>query len=236
MRHGFTFDGVNSSQFAVYISGEGTFDGTARDISQVEVPGRNGSLILDNGRYKNIDLTYPAYIVSNFADNFAALRSFLLSKTSYKELADDYHSDEFRLARYKGNISPKLFQYNKAGSFNIVFDCKPQRFLVSGKTVLTLTANGSVTNPTAFDALPLIRVYGSGQLGVGSDTVTIGSHSYTYIDIDCDTQDAFYGSTNCNGLITLSGDRFPVLHNGANGITLGTGITKVEITPRWWRL
>ena len=90
MRHTFTFDGTSSSQYAVYISGEGTFRGTARDVSIVDVPGRNGSLVLDNGRYQNIELTYPAYITAAFGSNFASLRSFLLSKTSYKELSDTY--------------------------------------------------------------------------------------------------------------------------------------------------
>lgn len=236
MRHEFTFDGTSSSQYAVWISGEGTFNGTARNVSQIEIPGRNGSLILDNGRYNNIDLTYPAFITRDFAANFAALRSFLLSRTSYRRLADDYHSEEFRLARYKGGVSPKMTQYNREGSFDLVFDCKPQRFLLSGETAQTFTTDGSITNPTLFESRPLIRVYGSGALGVGDDTVTIAAHNYTYIDLDCDIQDAFFGSTNCNSLITLSGDSFPGLHAGANGITLGTGITQVEITPRWWRL
>lgn len=236
MRREFIFDGVNSSRYAVWISGEGTYNGTARSISAVEIPGRNGSLILDNGRYNNIDLTYPAFITRDFGANFASLRSFLLSRASYRRLSDDYHSDEFRLARYKGNIAPKLTQYNREGSFDLVFDCKPQRFLVTGEIVQTFNTDGSITNPTLFDACPLIRVYGSGVIGAGEDTVTIAAHSYPYIDLDCDIQDAFYGSTNCNGLVTLSGDTFPVLHEGDNGITLGTGITKVEITPRWWRL
>lgn len=235
-RNAFRFDGVSSSLYAVFISGEGTFNGTARDVSEIEIPGRNGTLLLDNGRYQNIDLTYPAFIVDSFNTNFQALRSFLLSKTGYCRLEDDYHTDEFRIARYRGNIQPKTTQFNREGEFEITFNCKPQRFLTSGETVTTLTADGTISNPTLFDARPLIRVYGSGTLGVGADTITIGAHSYTYIDIDCDTMDAYFGSTNCNDKITLSGDTFPVLHNGSNGIDLGTGITKVEITPRWWRL
>lgn len=235
-RNAFRFDGSSSSLFAVFISGEGTYNGTARDVTEIEIPGRNGTLVLDNVRYQNIDLTYPAFIVDSFNANFQALRSFLLSKTGYCRLEDDYHPDEFRLARYRGNIQPKMTQFNREGEFEISFNCKPQRFLVTGETVQTFTADGTITNPELFEARPLIRVYGAGDLGIGSDTITIAAHSYPYIDIDTDVQDCYYQSNNCNGYVTITGDMFPGLKAGATGIDLGTGITKVEITPRWWRL
>lgn len=235
MRHEFKFDGVSSSLYSVYISGEGTFNGTSRDVDTIDVPGRNGSLILDNGRYRNIDLTYPAFIVHNFDSNITGLRSYLLSRTNYCRLEDDYHPEEFRLARYTGGMTPKMTQYNREGTFDITFNCKPQRFLITGEAVTTLTADGAITNPELFEARPLLRVYGTGDLGVGTETITIAAHPYPYIDIDCDIQDAFYDANNCNQYVTITGDTFPGLMPGANGITLD-GPTKVEITPRWWRL
>ena len=231
-----TFNNVSSETFSMFISGEGTFNSTARNVQTYNVPGRNGALVIDNGFYDNLAVSYPAFIVKSFDANFGALRAFLLSHIGYFKLTDTYHPTEFRMARFTGNVQPKMSQYNTEGSFTITFDCKPQRFLTSGETVTTLTADGSISNPTKFASKPLIRVYGYGALGVGSETITIGSHSYTYIDIDCDTEDASYSGNNCNSLITLTGDSFPELASGANGITLGTGITKVEITPRWWTL
>ena len=85
-----------------------------------------------------------------------------------------------------------------------------------------------------FDAKPLIRVYGVGELGIGSETITITKGATEYIDIDCDIQDCYEGLENRNGLVSLTD--FPTLPSGNTGITLGTGITKVEITPRWWTL
>ena len=231
-----TFNNVSSSTFSLYISGEGTYDGTARNVQTFNVPGRNGTLVIDNGYYDNISVSYPAFIVDAFDANFSALRAFLLSHIGYFKLSDTYHPTEFRMARYTGNIAPKMTQYNREGEFTITFDCKPQRFLNSGETVTTLTADGTVSNPTLFDSKPLLRVYGYGDLGIGSETITIASNAYTYIDIDCDTENAQYNTVNCNSLITLTGDAFPVLQPGANGITLDGNITKVEITPRWFTL
>ena len=46
--------------------------------------------------------------------------------------------------------------------------------------------------------------------------------------------DAFYGANNCNSMISLTSGDFPELVPGDNGITLGKGITKIELIPRWW--
>ena len=46
----FTFDGVNSERFGLWISGAGTYDTPERDVALVSVPGRNGDLEFYNGR------------------------------------------------------------------------------------------------------------------------------------------------------------------------------------------
>lgn len=236
MMNELSFNGVRSSTFSLFISGEGTFNGTARNVQSYNVPGRNGALVIDNGFYDNISVQYPAYIVEHFRANFGALRAFLLSHVGYFKLSDTYHPNEFRLARYTGNIQPKMTQYNREGSFTISFDCKPQRFLTDGENVHTFTADATIDNLTFFPAKPLIRVYGYGDLGIGAETITIAQNDYPYIDIDCDTENASYNTVNCNSLITLAGDTFPVLDAGETGITLDANITQVDITPRWWTL
>lgn len=226
----FSFDGVNSSTFGILISGEGTFNSTERDVSIVEVPGRDGNLIIDNGRYRNISVTYPCFFTNQAS--FNGFRAYLMSKVGYFVLADTYHPTEFRMARFIGNIAPKTTQYNKEGEFSVTFDCKPQRFLISGNSWNTFTSDANIYNPTLFDSKPLIRVYGSGTLGVGENSITVDSNNYPYIDIDCDTMNAFYEATNCNSLITGA---FPVLHSGTNGILIDT-FTQVDIKGRWFTL
>ena len=103
----------------------------------------------------------------------------------------------------------------------------------SGETATTFTANGSISNPTDMPSKPLIRVYGSGSLTVNGTAITIASHTLSYIDIDCDLQEAYCGATNANQYITAL--EFPTLDSGANSVAL-SGVTKVEITPRWWQL
>lgn len=228
-----TFNNVNSKTYGVYISGTGVFNAPARDREFVQVPGRNGDIILDHGRYQNIEITYPAFIVRDFASNIRQWCNKLLEPTDYVRLEDTYHPDEFRLAVLSQGMEVDPVAWLAAGSFDLRFNCRPERFLKSGETATTFTANGSISNPTDMPSKPLIRVTGAGTITVNGTAIEIASHSLSYIDIDCDLQEAFCGSTNANQYISLS--EFPKLDSGANSVAL-TGVTKVEITPRWWRL
>lgn len=235
MRNYFTLDGMDSRSFGLYISGQGVFDSPAREISFIQVPGRNGDLIGMSTRLQNGTLTYnDSFIFENFQDNLAAFRAFALLKPGYRRLIDTYNPDEYRMVTFAGPLNVSPTNVNKAGKFNLIFNCMPQRFLRSGDRVIELTASGSIMNPTLFDAQPMLRVYGSGVLGVGSTNITIASHSYAYMDIDCATGRAYYTATPLDDKVTLNTIDYPVLAPGANGIVLGNGITKVIITPRWW--
>lgn len=235
MRNYFVFDNKDFRDFGVYISGRGTFSAPARSYDLVSIPGRSGDLVGFETRLENQEITYPAFICRNFNDNISALRSFLLSRKGYKKLSDSYHTDEYRMAVYVGPFEPEVGENNLIGEFDLVFNCKPQRYLVSGDTVTTLNATGTINNPTLFDSQPLLRIYGAGILGINSESVKI-TQADVYTDVDCEMMDAYKGNVSKNAYIELSSNDFPVLKPGNNTITLGTGITKVEITPRWWRI
>lgn len=235
MRQYLIIDGHDSRDYGVYISGQGTFGSPAREYELIDIPGRNGALIGQERRFETAAVTYPAFIVRNFKDNITAFRSLIASRNGYFRLEDTYHPDEYRLAIYRGGLEPDVLDNNKAGRFDVTFECKPQRFLKTGEDVVTLTATGTINNPTDFDARPLLRVYGAGVLGIGSQSITI-SAADVYTDIDCDIMEAYKGTTSRNAYITLSGNDFPTFAPGTNNISLGSGISRVEITPRWWRI
>ena len=74
MRNYLLFDGHSSKDYGVYISGLNTFGGAERDVEVISVPGRNGDLTVDNGKYKNIHVTYPAFIYDKFDMNVSAFK------------------------------------------------------------------------------------------------------------------------------------------------------------------
>ena len=176
-----TFDGENSGDYGIYITGAGTFNAPKRDAEMVTIPGRNGSFALDHGRFENIEVTYPAGLYgsdeSDFADKIAEARAWLCSKKGYVRLQDEYNPNEYRLAVYKSGleVSPALL---KAGEFDLVFECMPQRFLTSGETAETIASSGdTLTNPTLFNARPLLMVTGYGGLTLNGNPIEIISQA-----------------------------------------------------------
>lgn len=242
----FTFDGQNSLDSGIYITGEAVFNAPERVVEMISVPGRNGALAIDQGRFENIEVTYPAGCfasnMTDYADKVSQFRNILASRYIYKRLTDTYHPDEFRLGLYRSGLEVDSVRYNTAGEFDITFDCKPQRWLVNGETSQTFTGSGTITNPTLFPSRPLLAVTGSGILTLGSQTMTIiaRSSSSSVIYIDCETQESWEvvssAKVSRNDYIQNAGESFPVLSAGSNTVGLGSGITRVVITPRWWRL
>ena len=232
----FTLDYVSSAAYGVIISKAGVYGGPERAYESVNVPGKDGAVIFDLGYYKNVTPYYECGLLHDGA-NLDDFRAWLLSHTSYCRIADSYHPGEYRMGKPINGLDPDMYASLRVGKFRLDFDCKPQRFLNSGLETTTLTSTGTITNPTLYTAKPLIRVYGYGSLGVGSDTVTIEQHpNLSYIDIDCDIQDSFYGSTNANQYVKLSGSEYPVLKPGVCNIRLTGSVSRVIITPRWWTL
>ena len=145
-----------------------------------------------------------------------------------------FHPEYFRLARYNGSFEV-MSKDRLTAAFNVVFDCMPQKFLKSGEQITTLKTSGSITNPTNYIAKPIIKIYGTGVVKIGSAAIKIVKPGNAFIEFDCDLLNAYEGSDNRNSNIELIGEPI-LLSNAINGITLGNGITKVEIKPRWYTI
>lgn len=229
------FGKMDTRQFGVGIYGNQLAKAPERDREFVSVPGRNGDVILDNGRYNNITVPYKAYIIDNYNANIRGLRNALFSQHGYQRLEDTINPEEFRLAEaipFDIDEAGVL----RAGEFEMQFNCKPQRFLKSGERIIEITSATTIMSPYLEDAKPLIRAYGTGDLIINDieiDVVTANG----YTDIDCDLMEAYKDTmaVNCNNNIMLMSGEFPKLSYGANTITF-TGFSKLEIKPRWWIL
>lgn len=174
-----SFDNTSSRNYGVYITGEAVYNAPVRDVEMITIPGRNGSFALDNGRFENITVTYPAGIFADteadFRQAISDFRNFLCSKRGYCRLTDEYNPNEYRMAIYKAGLEVDLSQL-RAGEFNITFECKPQRWLTSGETKETIAQSGdTITNPTLFPSSPLVEIDGYGTVNIGSNTIKVNN-------------------------------------------------------------
>lgn len=226
--------GRSSDEVGITVEHYPALDGPLRRIETIQVPGRNGDLLIDTGAYGNYEQEYDIYFSAGrdrAPAGARAVRTWLQATTGYQRLEDSYDPEFYRMAYYEGPVEIENIM-NRFGRATISFSCKPQRWRKDGEYPITCAWGGSIYN-SGFPALPLIRVNGTGagNLYIGKYTVAVKSID-DYVMLDSDTQNAYKGTLNKNS--TISAPEFPVLEPGENGINWSGGITSVEITPRWW--
>ena len=251
------FNGVTSASVHAHITEPPEYTIPEREYETIHVGGRNGDLIIDSGCYKNVDAKYKMSMDatkdgSSYSKVASAIATWLHPLSSgtrgYYRLQDSYDPEHFRLARFKGDEDISNI-FNKAGEFDLSFECMPQRYLISGeKTVLT--AAGTATNPTSQIARPKITATASAANGY----IQIVNSSYGYYHrtiistasaattIDSEDEDCYSGTTNRNGIVSFkigsgysNSYEFPMLYPGANVITL-SNISSFSLIPNWWEL
>lgn len=265
-----TFDGKALADFGVFLGGDGAFNSPARVGEMVHIPGRNGSLWMDENCFENIEVTYPAFIgtqeETDFASRLMEVRSWLASREGYCRLEDTYHTDEYRLAVFKAAVETDPVHYTRAGGFDITFDAKPQRYLKSGDEAVLFTANGTITNPTLFESLPIIAVTGNGRVNVAGHLFTVSDTTQT-IYIDSELMEVYIpghpaeelteenslvitdelalpieihrgnrDAISMNSHVSFADYEFPRIASGVQPVAFDSGIEDITIYPRWWRL
>ena len=256
MRNYFTLDGVDCRTMGVYISGSGTYSAPARRYNVVQIPGRNGDLVVSDNSFENAIIKYPCFICDNFDTNIANFRSFLMSRNGYVSLTDTYHPNERRQVLFTGSFEPELNDKLDVASFELEFSAKPQRWLLSGDEKKTVVSGGmlSMENPTRFPALPTFYVYGAGSFDykwldtsgaqpvLRGCTITLADSIPGDLPTIIDTETMFIYGYNLLGTIvnrasavTISGE-VPSIPGKATATIDSVTVTKVEVYQRWWTL
>lgn len=241
-KHNFMFGAVDSADYNVLVGGDAVYDSPPRDVEQVEVPGRNGTITIDHGRFDNFELSYQAYIwvggLHLFSETVNRFRNALASQKGYQRLWDSFNPGQYRLAQFVNGFDAKPMMNNTVAELELKFNCKPQRFLTSGDEMIEMTTIGYIENPTCFEALPYLEIYGNGTLEINGNTITIASGGQYITYIDSEMMEAYqYGSSGIipyNSGVSFSTGEFPSLAPGPNRIVFGSGIGRVNIVPHWW--
>ena len=246
MLNSFTFAGVSSREFGVYISGSGRITVPEKAYDFQQIPGRSGDLIVHRAaRVNNELITYPAFIAPTndrgvlrpYPEMVSKLRAWLLSVRGYAVLTDSYDCEHYRMAAFAGPITFESLPDLSAGSFEIPFNCKPQRYLQDDVGAFSLSAFESLTVDAGCRRFsePLIIVTGTGSFTVGGKTITIADNSLTGpIYIDARIMDCYDSNgVNANRFVSFSDYEFPVIEDGT---VINAGAVDLEVKPRWYEL
>jgi phage-related protein len=218
MRHSIIFGGIDSADFGIYIGGEGTFNAPERDVEMISIPGRDGAFALDKGRFENIEVKYTVINqepdLATFSANLEGFRNALCSQRGYQRLEDTFHPDEYRMAVFADKFEAKPIEYNTASKFDIVFNCKPQRYLTDGETAVSVEDGDTLTNPTLFEAHPLLMVEGAGAITLNGYGINIEDEEVGEIELVPAVRDVVsYGGDYRENMVLLENGDDMVLDN-----------------------
>lgn len=237
----FTYNGVNSLDMGLRIESKNVFSAPQYEKKFQAIPGRDGDLILPNGRYPNVQVTYsvflPAKTLPELREKLTAVKAWLYTEPDrYHELRDTYDTETFRRAVINTQLDI-TDQLNKIGLFTVSFSCLPFKYLNSGTVPVRITASPyALTNPTAFPAKPYIKVFGSGEGRIAINSAIRQPHWDLsdidgFIEIDSEQMNFYKGAEPRNDRV--EGDGFPILYPGLSSIVFSGGITSVTVEPRW---
>jgi phage-related protein len=232
----FFINGIDARSVGIYLERPISFEEPTPDVETEPVAGRNGDLLFYSGTYLNRSASANCFALKeNVLSIIGSINKFLIANKGYQKLSTSDDSEHYWMARVVNgaSISQRMRTLNP---FSIEFDCKPQRFLLTGEESIEFTEDGTIINRYGFPAAPIIRVNGSGSgvLNIGSFRVNILNLDEKGIVLDSDTMNAYNNDGNKN--MSINTDEFPLLVDGENSVSFTGGIDSVEIVPRWWEL
>lgn len=231
----FKFNGHKSSEFNMYIDSDYELASTTPDYQAVEIPGRDGDLLIPNNRFKSFIQEFPITYIGAYNDSIQKIekaKQLMLQDTNWHDMSFSFDPDYIYRASFLGE-----FRVKKSATYltqTLSFNMMPYKYDNSGQAYQTVTNGQKLNNTGTIPAKPIIKITGSGDC-----TVQIGNKSVTLkgvdggIIMDSDSQLC----TSLDGKRTqfdkMYGD-FIQIPTGNQTITItGNNITKTEILPRW---
>lgn len=205
------FGGVDSSDYGIYISGEAVYNAPQRAVEFVDVPGRNGAIAIDQGRFNNITVTYPSGTFGKTQEEFreavSNFRNAIMSLRGYQKLEDSYHPEEYRMAVYISGLEVSPTNYGHAGEFDITFECKPQRWLACGDYPIPVNSGQFMDNPTPFESNPILLSTGYGMINFNGFSIGLENEPMGIIELDPFNQSLRDGSMSASFSVDLENYR-----------------------------
>lgn len=230
----FKYKGISSADMGIIITQSPNIGSAERDEEYISVPGKSGDVINDNGRFKNITVSYDVNLLSDERplDLMARkIKAWLQGETGYFKLTDTYDPNYYRMAAYSGSIDIED-KMRKIGITTLNFNCKPFKYRIDGENDIEITKATTLYNPEEWESLPYIKI-----IGTGAVTLHINNNSFyistidDYIEINSELQSAYKGNTLQNSKINFA--TFPTLCPGTNNISWVGSVSKIIIKARW---
>lgn len=222
----------------MHIQNNISFPSPSVDVELVEVPGKDGSLVVPNNRLN--DVTFAIPVTLKLPDDKSIemvatdISNWLKSDIGWSPLRFSGSPEWEYIALFyeQFDIQETLKTY---GRTSLRFRLRPYKRLRSSPNVV-LTNGQTLLNKGGRISKPLIKITGNGNITLKNNEkdwlVLINVDSE--IVIDTESMSVYKDTTpHYEKMLSHLKPLFPVLYMGENIITWTGSVTKLEITPRW---
>ena len=206
------------------------------DYQTIEVPGRDGDLVVLNNRRKSFIQEIPVIYVGEYSERYQHLDDFrqaMLSDGLFHDLS--FNNEPGFIYRAAFLSAFKVNRTYNEFTQTLQFNMMPYKYLISGNNLIELHNGVQLKKEGTLDAKPLITVVGNGDISIaiGNSKLNLKGIDGGLI-MDSETQTC----TDLTGTRTqfdkMYGNFIQVLGASKNKDVSITGdVQKVEMIPRW---
>ena len=260
MKYSVEFNNVISETFKVYAVKRPDIPAPEYDLDEIQIPGRDGVLHIDNKRFKPVTIPIEFNYIGaerDWAGTWRAIKKWLVARDSTLKFSDD---DEYFYKVYYVKLDVNNRVTSRIGRFTANFICHPYMYLVQGveeiipeKTALPLMdADGEIiceagNNPllttywirtvlNAFDEChPSYVITGKGLCEIRINDKRLHANIVNKLIINTELQ-AAYRENGEKVNQTISGKYSDLwLKPGSNKLEINSGF-ELSIVPNWREL
>jgi len=198
-------------------------------INSITVDGREGTLTNKRG-WEDLPIRMQSGLLSSGGkDLYNRFRELLPKLLNAKTVYFSGDPEVFYNVKHV-RVDVLERRLNSLLEFALTFTCSPFKYIRNIATI-EMYSPYTVVNIGTVYSLPKITVFGT-----GSQTLTINGKAITLnilagsLTLDSELKTCYFGNVAQNN--RMQGD-FPVFEVGNNSVSFGSGITKLEIEPRW---
>ncbi|AWB30056.1 distal tail protein Dit [Clostridium botulinum] len=202
----------------------------SRNINNIYIPGKNGTLTEDLGSYEDIGIpiTFGFQDKVNINNKCRQIKMWLLDKIKDCKL---YFSDDIETYYKVKNVKIDNIERSikSLGKFTVLFTCDPFGYI--DEELLIIDKPISIYNEGTFESQPYIKIHGSGDISLNINNEVIKLKNINnYIELDSEIMECYKNNEALNN--HMYGE-FPIFKVGENKISWTGNINKIEIIPHW---
>lgn len=221
----FIFNNINSKDRGIIVNTLPPISKAEGSYEEIKVPGRNGTLYIDNKCYDSFTYEITCTLLSG-----SNIRSIAKWLNGSGKLIISTELDKFYNVIIKNQIDFGQI-YRVCNEFVVIFDVEPIAHSVQEKELVLTKETQFIIKESTYDIKPYIRVNGNENI-----TLTINNKSVIlndiegYIELDCELEEAYKDNLNCNSKVEC--EDFPVLVPGINNISWIGNVSTIQIKYR----